>query len=367
MLFISYAREDRRAAAKLVSELEAEGLRYVIDPDLAQGDPFWREAVARQFPRCRLMVCLASARADCSPWVEQEQRAFHGPKVRIALDRTAVRSDNSRDAQPHAVEPRNALQAIRAALALRPGRSRRSRRAAARLPQAEQRSRQIEHQHRRLDAFLRCRRRGPAILDVAGASARIGTHAMEIRLRALEPASGGERTFIGVTPVTNSQYRAFVDGAGYPEPPTWRRAAFRDDNAPVTGVTWFEACAFAAWAGGSLPSEAEWMEAARGGDAGRRFATATGMIDDAAAHYGQPFARRAPAAATAHAPNPEGYYGLCGNCWDWCASARGPHRAIRGGGWMDAASFCTIDSAYRNAPIDRDCCVGFRIKVTLAS
>src|SRR5262249_31686808 len=78
MLFISYAREDRRLAAKLADELDAEGVDCLIDPELAEGDPFWRERIARHFPDCSLMVGIASTHARNSPWVEQEQRAFPG-------------------------------------------------------------------------------------------------------------------------------------------------------------------------------------------------------------------------------------------------------------------------------------------------
>jgi hypothetical protein len=358
MLFISYAREDRRVAAKLVNELEADGLACMIDPDLAEGDPFWREAVARQFPHCRLMVCLASAKADRSPWVEQEQRAFSGPKIRIALDRSAV--------GPNAAQPRSALRAIRAALTRPLGRPLRQRRLTARFAKADLRSRQMAQEKKKLAAFLRLHAgKSPARYDVAGVTMRLGSGAAELRLSRLGAEHGSNRTFIGLTPITNTQYRAFVDATAYPAPPTWQRAAFRHDEAPVTGVTWFEAAAFAAWVGGSLPEEPEWVAAARGGESGRRFATSSGVINHEVAYFGQPFARSAPVPVTAHAANPEGYFGLCGNTWDWCASARGSHRAIRGGGWMDAAPFCTIGSAYRNAPIDRDCCVGFRIKVTL--
>jgi len=358
MLFISYAREDRRAAAKLVNELEADGLACMIDPDLAEGDPFWRDAVARQFPHCRLMVCLASAKADRSPWVEQEQRAYTGPKIRIALDRSAV--------GPNAVQPRNALRAIRAALTRPLRRPLRQRRLTARLAKAELRSRQMAREEEKLAAFLRlhaCKFR--TRYDVAGVAMRLDNGATELRLSRLGAENGSNRTFIGLTPITNRQYRAFVDATGYPAPPTWQRAEFRHDEKPATGVTWFEASAFAAWAGGRLLEEAEWVAAARGDESGRRFATSSGAINHDVAYFGQPFARHVPASVTAHAASPEGYFGLCGNTWDWCASARGPHRAIRGGGWMDAAPFCTIGSAYRNAPIDRDCCVGFRIKVTL--
>jgi hypothetical protein len=35
---------------------------------------------------------------------------------------------------------------------------------------------------------------------------------------------------------------------------------------------------------------------------------------------------------------------------------------IKGGGFMDSPKFCEITAGYRNLSIDRDCCVGFRLK-----
>ncbi len=364
MLFISYAREDQQAAAKLINELDAEGIQFVIDPDLTEGDPFWREAVAQRFCECTLMVGLASLHAERSPWVQQERRAFTGSKLWVAIGPAANRLEACSDEASELVQPERALRAIRAALGA--GFRNRSRRPEQRnrLIPRDDRLQRIQELQSHLDAFLKSRNpRSAPTLEVAGAIARSRNGPIELQLCAIHAETQGTAIFVGTEPVTNAQYRAFIDATCYKEPPTWRRSAFRSDDAPVTGVNWFEARAFAAWVGGSLPTEGEWLRAARGSDMVRRFATASGDIDPAMACYGRPFGSFAPVATTAYPPNPNGYYGLCGNTWDWCASTWGPHQVIRGGGCMDAAAFCTIETRYRQAPIDRDCCVGFRVKI----
>lgn len=89
--------------------------------------------------------------------------------------------------------------------------------------------------------------------------------------------------WIGRYPVTNSQYRAFLDDDGYSqrrwwsdsgwtwlqkqgvtEPAHWRETRWNGPNQPVVGVSFWEAEACCAWAGGFLPREEEWEAAARG-------------------------------------------------------------------------------------------------------
>jgi formylglycine-generating enzyme len=76
-----------------------------------------------------------------------------------------------------------------------------------------------------------------------------------------------ESFLIGRTPVTNAQYRPFLEETGRPAPPWWRDPAFEAPGQPVVGITWEDACAYAAWLGPEwgLPTEAEWERAARGG------------------------------------------------------------------------------------------------------
>jgi len=70
--------------------------------------------------------------------------------------------------------------------------------------------------------------------------------------------------------VTNGQYRDCVK-AGSCTPARDYGPAFSGDDQPVVGVTWHQADAFSRWAGGHLPSEAQWEYAARSGGRNQEF------------------------------------------------------------------------------------------------
>ncbi|MGD0627620.1 MAG: formylglycine-generating enzyme family protein, partial [Thermodesulfobacteriota bacterium] len=76
-----------------------------------------------------------------------------------------------------------------------------------------------------------------------------------------------EEYYIDLHPVTNYQYRRFIEETGHRPPLLWGRDGWNEPLQPVVGLGWGDARAYAAWAGKSLPTESQWEKAARGIDA----------------------------------------------------------------------------------------------------
>ncbi|MEI7832633.1 MAG: formylglycine-generating enzyme family protein [bacterium] len=125
--------------------------------------------------------------------------------------------------------------------------------------------------------------------------------------------------YIYKTEVTVSQYRTFCTATqrDMPKEPLWKW----QDTHPIVNVSWFDAKAYADWAGAALPTEAQWEKTARGGD-GRLYpwgnVWAVGKLQCSNAQLGDA-KRTAPVGSFPDGASPYGVMDMAGNVWEWCA------------------------------------------------
>ncbi len=180
---------------------------------------------------------------------------------------------------------------------------------------------------------------------------------------------------LGRTPVTNAQYGAFVRATGQSPPAAWPGGTvpLGRELHPVTYVSWDEAAAFCRWAGGFLPTEAQWERAARGDD---RRTWPWGDDPPRPAHAVLELTDTRPVGGRASGAGPFGHLDLAGNAWEWTSSllhaypydpgdgreGDGPgQRVVRGGAFIHGPAEARCSYRHGMLPGTVDHYVGFRL------
>ena len=128
----------------------------------------------------------------------------------------------------------------------------------------------------------------------------------------------------------------FVDQTARPGPATWSAGAYPEGRGdyPVSGISWYEAAAYAEFAGKALPTTYHWGRARGEGEMVIEFPQLGGYKTFA------PFSnfdgRGAVEVGSLQGPTSFGAYDMAGNVREWCFNAAPNGALVRGGSWKDA-------------------------------
>ena len=202
--------------------------------------------------------------------------------------------------------------------------------------------------------------------------------------------------WIGQTEVTNAMFAVFLNEMGnqVEEKAVWLNAAAREaqivqsqsgswqpkarfEDHPATLVTWYAARAYCAWAGGRLPTEAEWEKAARGSD-GRIFPWGDEIDCNRANYLDCQSTGSLPIGSRPAGASPFNALDMTGNVWEWVSDWHAPDyyasspsenpfgpetgsaKVVRGGSWLFDAKHARAANRRSDGPLITKPDYGFR-------
>ncbi len=140
-----------------------------------------------------------------------------------------------------------------------------------------------------------------------------------------------EQYWIAKTPITNAQYRLFVEATGHKAPPHWEgdKIPHSLENHPVVNVSWHDATAYSEWLSKvtrefiTLPSEAEWEKAAHGDKNRREYPWGDAWNDGHCNSSELGIEQTTPVGIFPEGASPYGILDMAGNVWEWTCSVWG--------------------------------------------
>ena len=215
----------------------------------------------------------------------------------------------------------------------------------------------------------------PGMLRVSGGETDIG-HLNDFYIDRYEVTNKQYKEFVNGDGYRNKKYwkqrfvkdgreltweealKEFVDDSGQPGPATWEGGDYPEGTGdhPVSGISWYEAAAYAEFAGKRLPTGHHW-DLARGGNTPLIEYSALGGLAVFAPfsnfNHGGPIPVGSLPGITSY-----GAFDMAGNVREWCWNDTPKGRLIRGGAWDDPPYM--FDNLSQAPPMDRSAKNGFR-------
>ncbi len=232
----------------------------------------------------------------------------------------------------------------------------------------------------------------PTMVFVKGGSFKMGSNSGERDERPVHRVTLSDY-YIGKYEVTVSQYKEFCreTGRNFPSAPSssWyeehqnaTKWVWKDNN-PIVNVTWRDAMAYCKWLSlktgkkYSLPTEAQWEYAARGGVKSKKYKYSGSNDIDKVAWYDDTTYEKGPRQVGLLAANELGIYDMSGNAWEWCKDNFGMYSAsavkdpqgaaspqfkvIRGGSWYYVDDLARLTARDGPRPTYTNFNYGFRV------
>lgn len=199
--------------------------------------------------------------------------------------------------------------------------------------------------------------------------------------------------YISKHEITVAQYRKFCNATGHKFPGKPKKDWYNEhesvrewtwrDNHPIVNVTWYDADEYCKWLSEetgenySLPTEAQWEFAAKGGTKSNNYKYAGSNNINEVAWYDETTYERGTRPVGQLKPNELGIYDMSGNAFEWCndyygkytskskknptGAKKGEYKTVRGGGWYYVGEFCRVAQRDCPKPTLRKFNYGFRV------
>ena len=216
--------------------------------------------------------------------------------------------------------------------------------------------------------FVRCERDGSLLAVVREGPFYMGAAEDDVFVEEDEKPERQvqlESFLMDLVPVTNEMFERFIRDGGYErkelwdpagwewrlknrieQPQMWGVAGWNRPRQPAAGVSWYEADAYARWAGRSLPTEAQWEKAARGVRewiiGSRIFPWGETFPSPRLSNYGRSVGCTTDVGSYPEGASPWGCQDMAGNVNNWCLDWY----------WKSVGEYCAEKRALREPLLD---------------